>query len=523
MIDSNTTNETQSRAGAGSPRSVPRGRSGALLRLHLDRGAPEQLHVGVHRALLEAMEGGVLEPGVVLPSTRTLATQLGVARSTVARAYQHLREEGLLSIRRGAPPRVAGDLATRLPASRERSRPAVSVSLDLVSRRGRRVAGLVNPSFPAVPRAPRPFRVSVPAVDLFPVATWERTVARVMRRTPAPALTYGDARGLPELRAAIAEHLGTAHGIRTAPEHVLVTQGSQQAISLALHMLTDPGDTILTEEPGYQAVAGAGCLAGAEVGGMPVDWQGANLSLGLRAHPTARLAVVSPGQHFTLGHTMSELRRRELLQWSLRGNWVIEDDYAADLRRADAPLALRARPEGGNVVYVGTFSKILFPALRMGFLVLPPPLTEAFARGRSYLDLSPPYLEQAALAAFIREGHLSRHVRRVVTALGERRQALVRILSPLLGSLGRLEAPEGLWHAILWLPDGQDPARVIRLAAERGVDLCAVDHFAPTPAGGGRGLLIGFSGLRVDEIEAAAVDLAAALRAAAGTSGSASS
>jgi GntR family transcriptional regulator/MocR family aminotransferase len=293
---------------------------------------------------------------------------------------------------------------------------------------------------------------------------------------------------------------------------VLVTQGSQQGIALAGLVLTDPWDDVLVEEPGYFAARGAMLLAGANPVSVPVDLRGADLPRALRDHPAARLAVLTPGRQLPLGVSLSTERRDLDMDWANRdGGWVVEDDYAADLRQASDTPPLRARPDGAAVVYVGTFSKVLFPSLRLGYLVLPEALVEPFARARTFLDYHPPYLEQAVTAAFLAEGHFERHVRRVRTALGARRELLKTALAGPLRGLAEIDAPDGFWHMLVQMPPRWSGDAVARAAAGRGLDVMPLSRFTASGKAPSA-LLLGFSGLREDELRAAASTLVDLIR-----------
>ncbi|MGE0552207.1 MAG: PLP-dependent aminotransferase family protein [Gemmatimonadales bacterium] len=497
--------------------TVPRGRTGALITFSMTETEPGELrHAVVYREIRARIEAGRLPAGAALPSTRSLSRQLEVARSTVALAYAQLEEEGFITVRRGTPARVLGQGAARRPALRP-APPRVGAKPLALSRRGRAVAACPNPVYPIRPSTPKPFRISVPALDLFPAGIWDRLMSKVLRRVPAQLLSYGDARGLPELRQGIARHLAVAHGVVCEPEQVLVTLGSQQAIALVCLALTDPGDAVLIENPGYFAVRGALALAGARPVAMTVDDRGADVHAALAAHPTARLAIVTPGRQLPTGVSLSPDRRTRLLEWSLAtGGWVLEDDYAGDLRSVTVDPPLRAEPGGERVLYAGTFSKVLFPALRLGYLVLPEGLVDAFARARTFLDFHPPHLEQAVMAAFLAEGHFDRHVRRVRTALEARRRALACRLTTALRGLATVASAEGSWHLLIRLPTGWSETTVVELAEAIGIEVIPLGDFVGAPARVAPGILLGFSGLRDDELRSASEALTTLLRQLAG-------
>ncbi|MGH3145626.1 MAG: PLP-dependent aminotransferase family protein, partial [Rubrobacter sp.] len=348
-----------------------------------------QLYEGVRSAILS----GLLPVGTRLPSTRTLATELGVSRTTAVTAFDQLLAEGYLEGKVGSGTFVAGSLPDDLLSVRERveceSGPA---------RSGRRLSGrgamlAATPATAVRDRgSPRAFRPGVPALDEFPYAVWRRISGKVWRRPSGGLLGYGDPAGYWPLREAISGHLRTARGVRCLPEQVIVVSGSQQALDLAARVLLDPGDAVWVEDPGYTGARGALSGAGARLVPVPVDGEGLEVEKGIEREPDARLACVTPSHQYPLGVTMNLGRRLVLLGWAgSSGAWVVEDDYDSEYRYTGRPLeALQGLDTGERVLYVGTFSKVLFPALRLGYLVVPPDLIEAFTSARELTDRHPP-------------------------------------------------------------------------------------------------------------------------------------
>ncbi len=483
-----------------------RGRTGLLIDLELDRSSDEPLSNQIYRQLRDLIRTGAAPGGAALPSTRTLAPQLGVSRSTVALAFDQLRAEGYVATSRGAATRVASQLPDGLPAP-----PSPRIENDMppelsprLSRRGATIAGLPSP-LSIMGRTPRAFRLGVPALDQFPVALWERVSSRELRRTPASRLSYGDPRGIRPLREAIARYLRSARRIECDPDDIVVTCGSQQAIDLAARLVIDPGDQVWLEDPGYVPARGAFIAAGGVPVDLPVDREGLRVDLGLQRAPDARAVFLVPGRHLPLGGVLSESRRRALLKWATdRRAWIIEDDYAAEFRFSSRPVSsLRAGTRGSPVLYVSSFSKILFPALRIGYVVVPSHLAESFARARIFTDLHPPYHDQAVLAAFLQGGHFERHVRRVRAAYLERQALLRSILERDLAGVARVEASDGALHLVLWLPRDWTEDLIVREGARRGLDLVPLGSFCSS-AQLGPALVLGYSGLREDEIRKAA-------------------
>ena len=352
--------------------------------LESSSGAPyyRQLYDGVRRAILS----GLLPAGTRLPSTRTLAAELGISRTTVVTAFEQLLAEGYLEGKVGSGTFVARYLPDDLlsvafKADRE-SRPA---------RSGRGLSGrgavlAATPTTAVRDRgSPRAFRPGVPALDEFPDAAWRRVSTKVWRKPSGGLLGYGDPAGYRPLREAIARYLGASRAVRCVPEQVIVVSGSQQALDLAARVLLDPGDTVWVEDPGYMGARGTLSGAGARLVPVPVDGEGLGVAVGVARELDARLACVTPSHQYPLGVTMSLSRRLELLGWANRsGAWVVEDDYDSEYRYTGCPLeALQGLDSEGRVLYIGTFSKVLFPALRLGYLVVPSDLIDAFVSARA--------------------------------------------------------------------------------------------------------------------------------------------
>ncbi len=487
--------------------------------LDASSGTPyyRQLYDGVRRAILS----GILPAGTRLPSTRTLAAELRVSRTTMVTAFEQLLAEGYLEGKIGSGTFVAKSLPDDLLSVRERverePRPA---------RSGRRLSGrgALLAATPATAvrdlGTPRAFRPGVPALDEFPDAVWRRISGKVWRRPSGGLLGYGDPAGYRPLREAIAGHLGAARGVRCAPEQVIVVSGSQQALDLAARVLLDPGDAVWVEDPGYMGARGALSGAGARLVPVPVDGEGLEVAKGIESEPGARLACVTPSHQYPLGVTMSLGRRLELLGWAGRsGAWVIEDDYDSEYRYTGRPLeALQGLDTGERVLYVGTFSKVLFPALRLGYLVVPPDLVDAFAAARELTDRHPPTVDQAILADFIAEGHFLRHVRRMRALYAQRQAALVEEAARgLQGLLDVGPAAAGM-HLVGWLPEGVDDREASRRAVNRGVEAPPVSLYGGTPRGRGA-LMLGYAAVGEREIGNAVRRLAEALGQASAAGG----
>jgi len=456
----------------------------------LDPADTGPLYVQIASRLRAAMAAGTLTAGARLPSARTLASQLGITRGTVDAAYALLAGEGSIEARGSAGTVVSRHMAllTAPPAQRAMKLGA-----------GKRPHGAVSPV---------PFRMGLPALDTFPRKLWSATVARAARAVSQPDLAYPDPAGFRGLREAIAAYLGVSRGIACSPEQVLVTSGFQGALALVRSVLLRPGDAVWVEDPGYALARQALELAGVSLVPIAVDRDGMRVPAGLIAAPRAKLAVVTPTHQSPLGVALSLPRRLALLTWAAEaGAWVLEDDYDSEFRYTGHKLpALKSLDRGERVVFAGSFSKVLFPGLRLGYLVVPDALTDAFLRASRLLNCGQPMLEQRAVAAFMEQGHFGRHLRRMRSLYADRRQALAVALRAAFGERIVLELEAGGMHLLVRFPGMQDDGAVVRRALAAGL--------APTALSGlsmahdcGQGLLLGFTNVP----EAEAVSLVARL------------
>jgi GntR family transcriptional regulator/MocR family aminotransferase len=340
----------------------------------------------------------------------------------------------------------------------------------------------------------------VPAVDVFPVDTWGRIMARRWGRTPARDLSYGDALGYRPLREAVADYLRAARGVRCTADQVMITAGSQQGLDLAARVLIDPGDKVWLEDPGYHGARGAFTAAGANVIPVPVDNEGLDVMAGRTLAPDARLAFVTPSRQLPLGSTMSLPRRLALLEWASASRAAIfEDDYDSEFRYASRPLpALQGLDRAGCVLYAGTFSKVTFPSMRLGYLVIPPALIDVFGASRHFNDVHSPYLEQAVMTDFIVEGHFERHIRRMRAIYHERQVLLVNLARERLGGLLDVRPADAGMTVVGWLGQGLDDVATTRAAERAGLHVLPLTPFAVRPLP--PALLLGYAGVRDDEI-----------------------
>jgi GntR family transcriptional regulator/MocR family aminotransferase len=445
-----------------------------------------------------------------------LARDLELSRNTVATAYEQLLADGWLECRRGA-----GTFVARRVRRAETRSPGPSAHAPGLSARGAVIASSVETWRPH-PGAPRPFRPGVPAADLFPWPLWRSVCNGVLRSARSDLFGYGEPGGYPPLREAIASYVETARGVRCTPGQVIVVEGAQQALDFALRLLTDPGDLVVAEDPGYLGARAAMQAAGTRIEPVGVDEGGLDVAgLAAIAEPV-RLIYSSPSNQFPLGATMSRARREALLAWARSaGAWIVEDDYDSEFRFAALPIpSLHSLDADGRVVYVGSFSKVLFPALRIGYLVVPDRLLAGVTAARFLAGIHAPFFHQVALAEFMAGGHLLRHIRRMRTAYAIRQAALRAAVAEHLADLVEIGGAETGMKLTAWLPPGAKDVAAAEIAAAAGVDVYPLSRYwlrKPVAARGG--FLLGYAGYTPDALQAAAAALGAALRAAPTLSG----
>lgn len=462
---------------------------------------------GTGRRIYDLLRGqiadGTLAPGARAPSTRALAEELGVSRTTVTAAYEQLAAEGFMVTSVGRVARVASRLSP--PAATRPSRTSRPVSP--LSTFGRRVEKMVLSALPVDQPSRIDFLYGAVASRDFPALQWRRAYqAALLSRQPS--LYYAPPQGDASLRRALQGYLGRARGLRCSAEQIVVVHGSQQAIDLCARVLLDPPDAFAFEDPGYLMARRCFEATGAELLAVPVDGHGVETTR-LPSDDRVRLAYVTPSHQFPLGGTLPIARRQELLRWARRHRaWIIEDDYDGEFRYGQRPIdALQSIDTEGRVIYVGTFSKALSPQLRLGYLVLPPQLVPVFQQAKRLTDRHAPLLEQRALAALIDNGTYERHVRRIRRENERRRAALIEAIAHHLPYDTRAAGTAAGLHVVLWLPflRQHDESALAVAAHDRGLGVYPVSPlFAsrpsrrqPRPAG----LVLGYASLTIDQIQ----------------------
>ncbi|MGY3583572.1 MocR-like pyridoxine biosynthesis transcription factor PdxR [Bradyrhizobium sp. USDA 4350] len=469
----------------------------------VDRAAG-QVGRQIARALRAAIANGELKAGEYLPSTRALSASLGVARGTVTEAFEQLQAEGYLESQVGAGTRVAATLAeqarpVRPPAGRS---PNKTAPIELPPR-AVRLAKVVT-AFTPMPEVP--FAIAVPGDAVAPDDNWRRLGNRVRASRAAAPASYGDPRGLMALRQAIADYVRKSRAVHCEPEQVVITAGTQQGLYLAGRVLLSAGDRVWTEDPAYPGITAVLDDLDLVTTRVAVDAQGIDVDAAIAACPDARAAFVTPSHQYPLGMPMSMARRNALVAWAQRSNaWIVEDDYDSELRYAGHPFPSMQGLAPSRVIYLGTLSKVLFPSLRLGYVVAPLPLIDAFAGARALLDRHSPTTDQHVLAAYMREGLFEAHIRRIRGVYAARRATLIASLTRHMPDDVTLQPSDQGMHLLLWLPQGFDDVQLAKAALADGI---VVRPISPMYQAAARpGLMLGFGGFEPEELEAAAMRL----------------
>jgi len=446
----------------------------------------------VYERLHAAITSGTLRPGERLPSVRSLASQLATARGTIDVAYELLASQGYIVCRGAAGTRVAPTLTLPLPTppastTRQKSGPAPG---------GSRKSALQQMAAPT-PAVPQPFQMGVPALDAFPRRVWSRLATRLAREFPLSAMLYPAPFGYAPLREAIAAYLAVARGIQCSAHSIVITSGYQGALGLITRVLLRPGDDVWVEDPGYPHAREALAAAGANLVGVPVDEHGMDVSAGVTRSPRARLAVVTPSHQAPLGVALDLSRRQALLSWASKANaWIIEDDYDGEFRYDSLPLpALKSLDEDDRVLYAGTFSKVLFPGLRLGYIVLPESQVADFTRILQVLYRNDSTFTSSVLTEFMTEGHFGRHVKRMRQLYAERRAALAAALNEIFADRFRIKLQAGGMHLLAHLESqSQRDVDLMQRARSQGLAVAALSPWS-VERDCGQGLLLSFTNI----------------------------
>jgi GntR family transcriptional regulator/MocR family aminotransferase len=468
------------------------------------------LYRWLYEELRSAILDGRLHPGARLPATRDLAAQYGISRPTIVTAFEQLRSEGYVEGKVGSGTFVSKTLPDSLLQA-PRAKAVVgtrrrSIALSAYARR-------LRPLTRSESRPARAFRANQPALDVFPTALWAQVATRRLRRVSSRLLAGGEALGYRPLRDAVAEYLNTSRGVKCAADQVLIISGVQQALDRAAHLLLGAGDPVWMEEPGYPGAAVVFRAVGAKICPVPVDAEGLNLEVGRRRwQQRPRLVYVTPAHQFPLGVTMSLPRRLSLLEWARRSRTIIfEDDYDSEYRYSGRPVpALQGLDRAAVVIFAGSFTDVLFPALRLAYLVVPSDMVDIFAAAESVSTHHPPLIDQAILCDFIREGHFARHVRRMRELYSERLGVLLESARLHLAGLLEIPAVEAGLRTVGWLQNGILAEAAAQAAAKYEVEVMPLSRYAYGRAKS-NGIVLGFAAVDAPELRRGVEQLARAL------------
>ncbi|MEO7674628.1 MAG: PLP-dependent aminotransferase family protein [Pyrinomonadaceae bacterium] len=471
-----------------------------------DNNANLPLYLRIYDSIRMSILNGEFESQMRLPASRTLAEELGVSRMTVMNAYEQLFAEGYLEGKVGAGTFVASrlpeeyllaaglnDETKTMPLARREIK--LSPYGAYVSENAARI--LENQGAGSAV----PFQHSLPAMDEFPFEIWSKITQRLHKYANKSLGGFGDSAGFGPLREAVASYLRSARGVVCGPGEIIITNGAQQALDLVGRVLLSHGDRVWVEDPGYLGAKDIFAATGASLVPVPVDNEGFDLKKAVEIAPGADLAYVTPSRHFPLGTTMSLQRRLRLLEWAReKGGWIIEDDYDSEYRYAGRPLAsLQGLDRAGRVIYIGTFSKTIFSALRLGCMVVPSDLIDLFRTARSLTDQHSPITEQAVLAEFISEGHFARHVRKMRTLYRKRQEILIGEIEKRLGGMLEVSKAEAGMQIVAWLPEGVCDKAVSLELTRYGIRAAPASEYAVKPLARG-GLLLGYTAFSEQQI-----------------------
>lgn len=471
------------------------------------------LHARIQRAIRQLILDGALSPGKPLPATRTLAKSLGVSRDTVESAYAQLHAEGFIERRVGSGSFVA-EMTGFTPGHRRSARDALLRSqAPNLSRRGSAMFGSGGVREMLVPR---PFAHGIPETRSFPLALWERLERQVLKETGTPALLHGDPQGMEPLRRAVADYVNLERGARATASRVLVLTSTQQALTLCATMLLDPGDRIFIEDPAYYGARKAFDAAGLDCVPIGVDRQGIVVERIMDDPRRAKAVFLTPSHQFPTGATLALDRRLALIDWAARNQaWIIEDDYDSEFHYAGKPTAcVQGLDPHDRTIYIGTFTKSLFPGLRIGYAVLPPHLVTPMTVARTLLDGHTASMAQLTLARFMEGGHFGAHVRTMRGIYAKRLDLLAGLVRKHLSGFVEPHVPIGGLQMPCTLTCGLSERAAIDAARRVGVELLGLS--ALHASGDGKaGFLMGFAAYTPAEMEGAVGALANAFRAAA--------
>lgn len=474
--------------------------------INLDRSSPIALHRQLYQNLRDKILSQELKSGTRLPSTRVLAQEMDLGRNTVINAFNQLIAEGYVESIVGSGTRITTSLPKDFIANFAQQYMKNTNPLSTKKRNlqiSDNVEDLLKVPFLEGTKL-KPFTPALPSIEEFFIKIWGTIMIKTWRRMSGSHFGYGSALGHPALREVIASYLRTARGVKCKSSRIIITNGAQQALNLTAQLLLNKGDRVWIEDPCYNGAKAAFSGVSAKIIPLPVDESGIVIKKELCSAATARLVYISPSNQFPLGVTMSLKRRLELIQWAEENNsWIIEDDYDSEFRYSGSPvMALQGIDRSDRVIYIGTFSKVLFPALRLGYMVVPEELVEPFHTLRAHADRGSPLFEQIVLHEFINQGHFARHIRRMKKIYADRRNAMIEAMNKHLEGFIKPSLGKAGLHIVTWLPDGIDDQELSGLLKSAGYDVPALSGYFINPSKKG-GLLFGFTALDASEMDKA--------------------
>src|SRR5580658_5747237 len=481
---------------------------------------PRDPRISAYRWLYSALRSAILEgrlhPGARLPATRDLATQYRLSRGTIVNSVEQLKSEGYVQARTGSGTYVSNTLPDELLQVRSNANPALPSQQQQQRSRAQKFSAYAKrvhlfPNF--APRPTRAFRPNLPALDLFPTTLWAQVAARRLRKVSTNFLLGCEALGYLPLRQAVADYLSSSRGVNCVAEQVAIVSGAQEALDLVARLFVNPGDRVCMENPGYIGATIVFESLGAKISYVPLDQEGMKLRESTLRN--ARLVYVTPGHQFPLGITMSLPRRLQLLESARKsGTLILEDDYDSEFRYSGRPVpALQGLDRCGQVLFMGSFSKVLFPSLRLGYLLLPSDLLDRFSATLSSTRRHAPLMEQAILSDFITAGHFGRHLRRMREIYAERLSVLLHSAKQNLAGLLEISGVEAGLQTVGWLKRGINGESAAAAAAKRNVEVIPLSVYQQGNAAA-KGLQLGFAAVDTKEIRRGVQDLAIALEAA---------
>lgn len=448
-----------------------------------EKNTETPLYRQIYEAICRSILKGELSAKTRLPSTRDLAKQLGVSRITIVNAYDQLFAEGYLEGKTGSGTFVAAKLPDELLQTEKTTAKMNSnkenTALNLSPFGENLLAKNVKTRHQQNAVKYLPFQNGLTAIDQFPFDVWSRIATKYQKNPPISLLIYGDSQGFLPLREAIASHLKSARGVNCTAEQIIITAGAQQALDLTARIFLSEKDSVLIENPCYIDAKNSFLATKAKVESVEVDAEGLEVAK-IPKNSKAKLIYVTPSHQYPLGVTMSLSRRLALLDWAKQHNaWIIEDDYNSEFRYAGRPLAsMQGLDNGGRVIYIGTFSKTIFPSLRIGCVVAPPELVEVFTAARALNDVHSSTIDQAILAEFIAEGHFARHIRRMRQLYEFRQQILVEVCKKELSDYLEIEKADAGMHLVGWLAEGLDDSLIAQKAREKGLIVSPISAYS---------------------------------------------